>query len=121
MDDRVCIIQQYLRSNFAEPISVESLARLVNLSSSRLAHLFKSEIGSTPTSCLKFIRLEKARDLLETTCLSIKQIMPLVGMSDKDNFRRDFKKAYGLPPKQYRNNSPLPRNIMPVKQRPIEA
>ena len=67
------------------------------------------------------VKQEKARDLLETTCLSIKQIMPLVGMSDKDNFRRDFKKAYGLPPKQYRNNSPLPRNIMPVKQRPIEA
>ena len=121
MDDRVCRIQQYLRSNFAEPISVEDLARLVNLSSSRLTHLFKSEVGYTPASCLKFVRLEKARELLETTFLSVKQIISLVGMSDKDNFRRDFKRAYGLPPREYRSSSNLSRDIISVKQQTGKA
>jgi len=78
------------------------MAASVNLSYSRLEHLFKAETGMTPVSYLKKLRIEKARELLETTFLTNQQIIVKVGMYDESHFIKDFKKAYGLRPSQYR-------------------
>ena len=42
--------------------------------------------------------MEKARYLLETSLLSVKEITHSVGLNDESHFVRDFKKAYGVPP-----------------------
>ncbi|MBP3742789.1 MAG: helix-turn-helix transcriptional regulator, partial [Treponema sp.] len=47
-------------------------------------------------------RLEKARQLLESTDLSIKEITAEVGYNDQNYFSRIFKNKYGLSPKEYR-------------------
>ena len=46
--------------------------------------------------------MERAKHLLESSFLSIKEIGHLVGLNDESHFVRDFKKAYGLSPKCYR-------------------
>lgn len=46
--------------------------------------------------------MERAKHLLETSFLSVKEIGHLVGLNDESHFVRDFKKAYGVPPKRYR-------------------
>jgi AraC-like DNA-binding protein len=46
--------------------------------------------------------MQKARELLETTFLNVKEVMLNVGAKDTSHFIRDFKKAFGLPPTQYR-------------------
>ena len=56
----------------------------------------------TPASYLKKLRIETARKLLETTFLTNQQIIFKVGMYDESHFVKDFKKAYGLLPSQYR-------------------
>jgi transcriptional regulator GlxA family with amidase domain len=48
--------------------------------------------------------MERARSLLETTFLSLKQIMIEVGLRDKSHFVRDFKITYGLPPARFRTH-----------------
>ena len=53
---------------------------------------------------VKIVRLKKAKELIETTPLSIKQIMAEVGIKDKSNFCRDFKKTYGVSPVKYRRD-----------------
>ncbi|HEX9919470.1 MAG TPA: helix-turn-helix domain-containing protein, partial [Pyrinomonadaceae bacterium] len=65
-------------------------------------HLFKAETGSSPARYLKALRLERARELLETTFLSVKEIRALVGFNDDSHFARDFRATYGLTPQQYR-------------------
>lgn len=83
-------------------LTLEELARHVNLSPSRLRHLFKEETGTSPARFLKTLRLEKAKALIEGTFLSLKQIMVKVGIRDRRHFAEDFKKAYGSAPAGYR-------------------
>jgi transcriptional regulator GlxA family with amidase domain len=76
------------------------MAYSLNLSPSRFHYLFKSEMGTSPTQYLRAIRLREAKSLLESTFLSVKQVMIRVGIGDGSHFARDFKHAYGLTPQQ---------------------
>ena len=102
MDQRIQIIITLLNGEVDQQRSLDELARVVNLSSSRLRHLFKDHTGLTPVAYLKTLRLEKAKELLETTFLSHKEIMKRIGVQDKSHFARDFKNVYGLSPSRYR-------------------
>lgn len=107
MDPRVQLIIHLMREELHQDLTLDGLAQSVNLSVSYLHHLFKAETGTTPWLYLHALRLEKARELLVTTMLSVKQIMIRVGMKDKSHFGREFKKTYGQSPGQYRISSRL--------------
>ena len=96
-----------MRDEVDSELSIEELARAVNLSLSHYHHLFKSETGTSPARYLRTLRLEMARDLLVTSLLNVKQVMNSVGIRDKGHFTREFKKMYGLTPTQYRAAHPL--------------
>ena len=81
---------------------MEDLAQAVNLSCSYLAHLFKAETGVSLLQYLKSLRLRKAKELMDTTFLSVKEIRSRVGAGDKAHFARDFKRTYGLSPAEYK-------------------
>lgn len=102
-DARVQIVISLLNAEISSQRSLEALAAAVNLSSSRLRHLFKANTGLTPAEYVKDLRLRKAKELLETTFLSLKEIMNRVGVRDHSHFARDFKNTYGLSPGKYRN------------------
>lgn len=106
MDRRVQIVQSAVETDFRREWTNQELAELVNLSTSRLRHLFKAEAGKTPTQFLKAVRLREAEKLLRTTFLSVKEIMNRVGFLDESHFGHDFKKAYGLAPSKYRTSAP---------------
>ncbi|HEY0100593.1 MAG TPA: helix-turn-helix domain-containing protein [Pyrinomonadaceae bacterium] len=102
MDRRVQIIISSLQEDLRREMILDELAHSLNLSRSRLQHLFKSETGLPPAQYLRRLRLERAKDLMRNSVLSVKQVMTSVGISDKSHFERAFKKAYGLTPRQYR-------------------
>ena len=102
MDRRVQITISFMKANLQREVLLSEMARLVNLSPSRLQHLFKAETGTSLTQYLKSLRLERARELLETTFLSVKQVMTTAGLKNKSHFVKDFKKAYGMTPTEYR-------------------
>lgn len=107
MDLRVQLIINLMREELHQDLTLDDLARSVNLSLSYLHHLFKDETGTTPWLYLHDLRLEKARELLVTTMLSVKEIMNRVGMKDKSHFGREFKKTYGQSPGKYRMSARL--------------
>lgn len=78
------------------------LAQYVNISPSRLHQLFKDELGLPPAKYLHHLRMKQARELLETSYLSVKEVMRQIGVTDESHFVRDFKKSYGLTPAKYR-------------------
>ena len=102
MDGRVrkaiTLAEEFLHKGW----SPAKLAGLVNLSPSRLHQLFKEETGEPPARYLRRLRMRRARELLEATHLSVKQVMARVGVSDESHFVRDFKKTCGLTPARYR-------------------
>lgn len=100
------------------------LAEAVNLSPSRLHQLFKRETGMPPARYLRLLRMQSARELLETTHLSVKQVMARVGVTDESHFVRDFKKSYGHTPARYRErfqNGGRDENAHATHQEPARA
>ena len=79
-------------------LTLEELARAVNLSASHFRHLFKAETGASPVRYLNSLRMRAARELMETTFLSVKQVRSRVGVNDKKHFINGFKKLHGLTP-----------------------
>ena len=105
MDYRIETIVNKLDIGFRGQLNLGKLGELVNLSPSRLRHLYKIEKGETPTQHLHFLRMQEAGTLLETTFLSVKQIMNKVGMCDDSNFTREFKRVHGMSPTKFRSLS----------------
>lgn len=102
MDYRVRKVIVLIGDDLSKPLTLDKLAQAVDISASRLRHLFKGEVGSTPTQYLKDLRLQIARELLERSSLPIKQVMMRIGVNDESHFLRDFKRAFCMTPTQCR-------------------
>lgn len=105
LDLRVKAAIDILHESISEEVSVDYIARQVNLSPSRLRQLFARSVGRSPLQYLKALRIQRAEELLLTTFLSIKQVTHLAGMADVSHFVRDFKKRYGVTPSSFRGRS----------------
>jgi len=105
MDPRLKIVVSHLGDNLHQEPDIDSLARLVNLSSSRLRHLFKDQTGLSFANYVRMLRMQKAKEMLESTLLNVKEVMFTVGVKDESHFVRNFKQMYGLPPARYRARS----------------
>ena len=102
MDKRVEKIIEIMREDVRGELSLGEFAQSVNLSVWRLCHIFKSDVGMPPMRYLRLLRMERAKDLLESSFLSVKEIGYRVGLNDESHFVRDFKATYGLSPACYR-------------------
>ena len=99
-DFRIVKVLESVKSNPSE--TLPNLARLVNLSNSRLGHLFKSEIGISLSSFLEEQRLEKAAQLLRSTEMRVKEITFSIGYQHETSFDRAFLRKFGCTPTDYR-------------------
>ena len=114
MDQRVQRVKTLIESSFNRDLSVSEMARFVDLSVSHLQHLFKNDLDQSPAQYVQALRLERARELLETSSLSVKQILIRIGVKDRSNFERRFKLVYKLTPVQYRRMTGLHTTPKPV-------
>ena len=78
MDPRIETVIKIMKDNFGHDLALQQMAQLAHLSPSRLRHLCKAETGATPTRHLHAVRMQQAKELLETTFLTVKEIMILV-------------------------------------------
>jgi transcriptional regulator GlxA family with amidase domain len=102
LDKRVEKIIQMMRDDVRGEMSLSEFAQSVNLSVWRLCHIFKSDVGMPPIRFWRLLRMERAKDLLESSFLSVKEIAFQVGLNDESHFVRDFKSTYGYSPAHYR-------------------
>ena len=100
MDTRIAVVITRMEATLDQGTRLRELAATVNLSQSRLAHLFRAEVGVAPGRYLHAIRMQRARILLERTFLSVKEVMACVGINDPSHFARDFRKYHGFAPSQ---------------------
>lgn len=86
------------------PQKISELALEVNLSQSRLQHLFKQETGVRLGRLLTEQRLQKAAELLVQSRMRIKEIAALAGYEHASSFSRAFEQRFGQSPQVYRRN-----------------
>lgn len=91
-----------MNRDFATPIDLEEYANLCYVSKSRFIHIFKEYTGYSPYAYQLCIRMDRAKELLSDTSLSIEEISDFVGYSDSSYFCRIFKKYTGNTPTFYR-------------------
>lgn len=99
-DSRVVAALQLLEGQCGLPLKQAALT--VNLSESRLRHLLREALGTAPHRYLKHRRLLRARELSESTFLSVKEIALAAGFNDLSHFLRDYKVAFGETPSETR-------------------
>ena len=97
-DPRVRVALRLI-ADVPERTDVAKISIGVNLAPSYFRRLFKKEIGISPNRALKIARLVKAKKLLESSCLSVKEIAVVVGLPDFSHFDRDYKKQFGETPR----------------------
>lgn len=93
----------YINRHLSEDISLEQLSDYVTVSSFYLSKLFHEEKGVTFVNYLADKRMEKAKSLLNSTDLPIKEISAMTGYNDQNYFSRQFKAKFGISPKEYRS------------------
>ncbi|RQN02326.1 AraC family transcriptional regulator [Aeromicrobium camelliae] len=90
-----------MRGQISRTWSMETLAREVALSPSQLRRLFNSQVGVSPAAYLARLRAEKMAELLATTSMGVTQAARESGWRDATVAARNFKKRYGVSPREY--------------------
>ena len=93
---------RFINENYPSKISIPDLAKLENMCMTSYNLLFKEQLGMSPTKYIIKLRIEHARELLESTNLPIQEIGIACGYPDINFFSRVFKKYVGTSPSSYR-------------------
>lgn len=102
-ESRVIAIEKYLRHNF-KTATLSDTAEHFGLNSAYLSGLIKEKTGYNFSYILRFLRMERAADLLQNTDMKIEQICDAVGYCDTTQFIKTFKKQYDMTPSAYRKS-----------------
>ena len=102
-DDEILRAQEWIEANFADSVSMEDLARHIGISPRHFIRRFKKATDESPLNYLQQIRIERAKDYLESTMATVNAITQAIGYENSSSFRKLFKEATGLSPSEYRS------------------
>lgn len=95
---RCRIGKAYIDSAYAEDLTLESIAKVANLSRAHFLRAFTASFGQTPYQALRARRLEEAQRLIGTGTCTVSEAAIQVGYSNFSAFSRAFKSVYGVAP-----------------------
>jgi transcriptional regulator GlxA family with amidase domain len=101
-DARFAPLLSWAREHLDQSLSVERLADQAAMSPRNFARTFTAEIGVTPAKAIERLRVEAARERVETGAEPIDDIASKVGFGDAERMRRAFLRAFGQPPQALR-------------------
>ena len=96
----VNLIRDYLKSHYAENVSLAQLTSITNLSPFYLLRVFRKQVGCPPHEYQTQVRITRARKLIRKGH-SISEVALETGFFDQSHFSRNFKRIVGIPPGQY--------------------
>lgn len=100
----------YIHERIDEPLSLEKLARYAAYSPSHFSRLFKARVGVSPQHYVASLRLHRAKQLLLSTDLSVREIGLAIGQQSLGTFTRRFSEKVGLSPARFRDSEPQVHN-----------
>jgi transcriptional regulator GlxA family with amidase domain len=99
-DERVLAVLQAMENHIEESLSRAQLADLAGMSLRQLERAFRSHLGRGVHEHYLALRLERARQLLRETSLSIVQVAVASGFSSASQFARAFRRSFAYPPRE---------------------
>ncbi len=96
----VCLAE----TRYRDDLTLDKMARLANMSKAHFCRTFKAQVGMTPVRYLKFVRIQRAKQLLRSRNLSVATVAGQVGFRDVSNFNKNFRQFVGLSPLDYRRS-----------------
>ena len=100
--DQLGPLRDWMLENVALPLDLDTLANQAHLSRRTLTRRFREETGVAPMAWLTDARLDRARELLETTTEPVENIGRLTGLGAPASVRAVFHRRIGTSPKDYR-------------------
>ena len=100
--DRIAEAIRYMNRHLFEELSVQEVAASVSLSSSHFSRQFKAKTGYSPYEYIILRRIDKAKYLLTSTPLSVKEIAYATGYNSEENFIHSFRSNVGIAPGLFR-------------------
>jgi AraC family transcriptional regulator, exoenzyme S synthesis regulatory protein ExsA len=97
-------LREVVNNHLFSGLSLEDLAKLSNMSVSTFQRSFQASFHQSPASYIRTKRLERAKELLGVSDLSVGEIAFQTGFNDVAHFSRTFKAAFHLAPSSYRNS-----------------
>lgn len=102
-DELILSIQEYLEQNYEEKVTVEDLADRFAIGRRTLERRFKKATANTPVEYLQRVKIEAAKQRIESGHKTINEVMYEVGYQDVKAFREVFRKLTGLSPYDYKS------------------
>ncbi|MGQ4667999.1 response regulator transcription factor [Metabacillus halosaccharovorans] len=100
--DPILRAKKWIHENLGKHITIKEIAEHIYMSPTYFSNYFKAQTGETILDYITKCRLEKAKELLETTDTKVYDISSKLGYQDTKYFSRLFKQWYGQSPSQYR-------------------
>lgn len=100
--DLVNRARELIRNNLESTLSIQEIAAKLNISYSKFRRVFKDLTGFSPAYYQMDLKLQRAKDLLSTTDLSIKDIAYQLDFTSPDYFSTKFKCKNGMKPSEFR-------------------
>lgn len=113
-DDRVRRAILLMEQHMAEPLSVETIAHRLQLSSRQLERLFQDTLAVSPAVAYRQLRLGYAKRLLQTTRKSVTDIAIEAGFCDGAHFARQFRAHFGIAPRDMRAPDTVALDLPPA-------
>jgi AraC family transcriptional activator FtrA len=101
--DTLSPLMDAMRRRIDQQFPISELARIAMMSERTLMRRFKDATGTTPADWLTNLRLDRARELLESSSHSIDSIAGQTGLGSATNFRHHFRRRFGTSPTAYRH------------------
>lgn len=101
-DEAILRTQDWMEQRFDQVLVIDELAERFGFGRRNFKRRFREATGYSPLAYLQALRLEKAKQLLETTRLSFDSITTKVGYEDSNSFRRLFRERIGSSPAAFR-------------------
>ncbi|NHF61007.1 helix-turn-helix transcriptional regulator [Flavobacteriaceae bacterium TP-CH-4] len=104
-------VAQMILKDVSKDYSLEMLSLHSGLSQAKLQEGFKVLYARTVTEYIRHVRLEKARDYMNTTDMNISEIVYSIGFSSRSYFSKIFKRKFGISPSEYQENVLVPMAV----------
>jgi transcriptional regulator GlxA family with amidase domain len=95
-------VLHWMQDNLGSPLTIADIAAKATTSTRSLSRKFRAQTGTTPLRWLLDRRLQRARELLETTDIPVERIAELAGFGSVETLRHHFAKHVGTTPRAYR-------------------
>ena len=105
-----------VHENFPKRWTIDNMANIMGLSSSRFASLYKQIFKISPTEDLIQTRIDQSKKMLSSTKVSIKKVSVACGFESVHYFHRAFKKRIGMTPKHFQNKMLTVQGSIPSEQ-----